>query len=70
MSPMTGKPLLQAPHIHPARSSVTGPRLQRGHASMLVNEFISVTEPAEVNGMPRAAMLAGQAAEVNPRDCL
>ena len=36
---MTGKPLLQPPHIQPARSSVTGPRRQRGQARTLDNEF-------------------------------
>ena len=40
---MTGKPLLQAPHIQPARSSVTGPRRQRGQARTVVSEFGSDT---------------------------
>ena len=36
---MTGKPLLQPPHIQPARSSVIGPRRQRGQARTLDNKF-------------------------------
>ena len=52
-----GYPLLQAPHIQPARSSARCPRRQRGQARTLVNEFASDT-PGAPRGKPRAAMLA------------
>ena len=43
MPPITGKPLLQAAHIQPARSGATGPRPQRGQASTLDKGFWSGT---------------------------
>ena len=55
---MTGKPLLQAPQIQPARSNATGPRRQRGQASTAVSEF---------RVGHRAAMLAAAATVVNRR---
>src|SRR3954469_740324 len=42
---MTGKPLLHASHIQPARASVTGPRRQRGQARTLERIVVSVTNP-------------------------
>ena len=53
ISPMTGKPLLHASHIQPARANVIGPRRQRGQARTLDRVDVSSTMAGNAGGSAR-----------------